>query len=79
MRASEGLDLSRDLAAGVRDYYQSKVANDQNEVMKRLTIVASLLLPASMIVGFYGMNVHGVSRVPLVVRLRVRHRADRAA
>ncbi len=60
MRASEALDLSRDLVAGVRDYYQAKVANDQNEVMKRLTIVASLLLPASLIVGFYGMNVHGV-------------------
>jgi magnesium transporter len=60
MRASEGLDLTRDLVAGVRDYYQAKVANDQNEVMKRLTIVASLLLPASLIVGFYGMNVHGV-------------------
>jgi len=59
MRASEALDLSRDLVAGVRDYYQSKVANDQNEIMKRLTIVASLLLPASLIVGFYGMNVHG--------------------
>jgi magnesium transporter len=60
MRASEALDLSRDLVAGVRDYYQSKVANDQNEIMKRLTIVASLLLPASLIVGFYGMNVHGI-------------------
>ncbi len=60
MRASEALDLSRDLVAGVRDYYQAKVANDQNEVMKRLTIVASLLLPASLIVGFYGMNVRGV-------------------
>jgi magnesium transporter len=60
MRASEALDLSRDLVAGVRDYYQAKVANDQNEVMKRLTIVASLLLPASLIVGFYGMNVHGI-------------------
>ena len=60
IRASEALDLSRDLAAGVRDYYQTKVANDQNEVMKRLTIVASLLLPASIIVGFYGMNVHGI-------------------
>jgi magnesium transporter len=59
VRASEALDLSRDLVGGVRDYYQSKVANDQNEIMKRLTIVASLLLPASLIVGFYGMNVHG--------------------
>jgi len=60
MRASEALDLSRDLVAGVRDYYQAKVANDQNEIMKRLTIVASLLLPASLVVGFYGMNVHGI-------------------
>ena len=49
MRASEALDLSRDLVSGVRDYYQAKVANDQNEVMKRLTIVASLLLPASRV------------------------------
>jgi magnesium transporter len=40
----------------VRDYHQSKVANDQNEVMKRLTLVASLALPPTFIVGVYGQN-----------------------
>ncbi len=60
MRASEALDLSRDLIAGVRDYHQAKVANDQNDVMKRLTVIAALVLLPSLIVGFYGMNVQGV-------------------
>ena len=41
-------------------YHQAKVSNDQNEVMKRLTVIASLLLPPSFIVGLYGMNVHGM-------------------
>jgi magnesium transporter len=56
LRATEGLDTARDLIAGVRDYHQSKVANDQNEVMKRLTVVASLLLVPTFIVGLYGQN-----------------------
>ena len=56
MRASDGLELSRDLLASVRDYQRSKIANDQNDVMKRLTIVASLLLVPNFIVGVYGQN-----------------------
>ncbi len=56
LRATEGLELSRDLVAGVRDYQQSKIANDQNEVMKRLTAIASLLLLPTFIVGLYGQN-----------------------
>jgi magnesium transporter len=56
MRALDGLDLARDLLASVRDYHQSKIANDQNDVMKRLTVVASLLLPPTFIVGVYGQN-----------------------
>ena len=56
MRALDGLDLSRDLLSSVRDYAQAKVANDQNEVMKRLTVVASLLLLPTFIVGLYGQN-----------------------
>ena len=56
LRASEGLDLARDLVASVRDYHQAKVANDQNEVMKRLTVIASLLLVPTLIVGIYGQN-----------------------
>ena len=56
LRSTEGLETARDLISGVRDYHQSKVANDQNEVMKRLTIVASLALPPTFIVGVYGQN-----------------------
>jgi magnesium transporter len=56
LRASDGLDLARDLAAGVRDYLQAKISNDQNEVMKRLTVIASVLLLPTFIVGLYGQN-----------------------
>ena len=41
LRAMDGLDLSRDLLSSARDYHQAKIANDQNEVMKRLTVIAS--------------------------------------
>jgi magnesium transporter len=56
LRASEGMDYARDLVGSVRDYYLAKVANDQNEVMKRLTVIASLLLVPTFIVGLYGQN-----------------------
>jgi magnesium transporter len=60
LRASDGLETSRDLVAGVRDYFQSKIANDQNEVTKRLTAVASILLLPTFIVGVYGQNFHNI-------------------
>jgi magnesium transporter len=56
LRAMDGLDLSRDLLASARDYHQAKIANDQNEVTKRLTVIASLLLVPTFIVGLYGQN-----------------------
>jgi magnesium transporter len=56
LRASEGLDAARDALAGIRDYLQGKISNDQNEVMKRLTVIASLLLVPTFIVGLYGQN-----------------------
>jgi len=56
LRAWEGIELSRDLLAGVRDYLQAKVAQDQNDVVKKLTAVASLLLLPTFIVGVYGQN-----------------------
>jgi magnesium transporter len=60
LRAFEGLDSTRDALAGVRDYLQGKIANDQNEVMKRLTVIASLLLVPTFIVGLYGQNFHHI-------------------
>jgi magnesium transporter len=56
LRATDGLDLSRDLVAGVRDYHQAKIANDQNEVMKRLAVIATVFLPLAVLTGFFGQN-----------------------
>jgi magnesium transporter len=56
LRAFDGLELSRDLIASVRDYLQTKIANDQNEVTKKLTVIASMLLVPTFIVGVYGQN-----------------------
>ena len=60
LRAVDGLDLSRDLLASARDYHQAKIANDQNEVTKRLTVIASVLLVPTFIVGLYGQNFHHI-------------------
>ena len=56
VRATEELDVARDLLAGVRDYYQAKITEQQNDVAKKLTVIASLVLVPSLIVGFYGQN-----------------------
>lgn len=42
--------------AGARDHHQAKIANDQNDVMKRLTVTASVLLLPTLVVGLYGQN-----------------------
>jgi magnesium transporter len=60
LRSWEALDSARDALGGVRDYLQGKIANDQNEVMKRLTMIASLLLVPTFIVGLYGQNFHHI-------------------
>jgi magnesium transporter len=56
LRATEALESSRDALGGVRDFLQGKIANDQNEVMKLLTVIAALLLLPTFIVGLYGQN-----------------------
>jgi magnesium transporter len=60
LRANEALEASRDALASVRDYLQGKISVDQNEVMKRLTMIASLLLVPTFIVGLYGQNFHHI-------------------
>ena len=59
VRVTEEFDVARDLLGGVRDYYQAKIAEQQNEVAKMLTVIASLVLVPSLIVGFYGQNFAG--------------------
>ena len=59
VRVTEELDVARDLLAGVRDHLQSKITENQNEVGKKLTVIASLVLVPSLVVGFYGQNFAG--------------------
>jgi magnesium transporter len=56
IRISDLLDSYRDLLSGAMDVYLSTVSNRLNEVMKRLTIVATVFMPLTWIVGFFGMN-----------------------
>lgn len=56
LRAAEGIEYARDLLTAARDYQQARVSNDQNEVVKRLTAIASILLVPTFIVGLYGQN-----------------------
>ena len=55
-RAGEELDVARDLLASSRDYHQALIAENQNEIVKKLTVIASLLLLPTLVVGFYGQN-----------------------
>jgi magnesium transporter len=56
LRAAEGLDFARDLVAAAREFHQSRIAEEQNDVIKKLTVTASLLLLPTLIVGVYGQN-----------------------
>jgi magnesium transporter len=56
IRISDLIDSYRDLLTGAMDVYLSTVSNRLNEIMKRLTIVATIFMPLTFIVGFFGMN-----------------------
>jgi magnesium transporter len=50
------VETLRDLVSGMLDIYLSSVSNRMNEVMKVLTIFASIFIPLTFIAGVYGMN-----------------------
>lgn len=52
----DSIDTIRDLLAGMLDLYISSVSNHMNEIMKVLTIFASIFMPLTFIAGVYGMN-----------------------
>jgi magnesium transporter len=56
IRISDQIDSYRDLLAGSRDAYLSVVSNRLNQITKQLTVVATIFLPLSFIVGFFGQN-----------------------
>jgi magnesium transporter len=56
IRISDLIDSYRDLLSGATDLYLSTVSNRQNDVMKQLTVIATVFLPLSFLTGFFGMN-----------------------
>jgi magnesium transporter len=50
------IESFRDLMAGLLDIYLSTISNRMNEVMKMLTIMATIFIPLTFIAGIYGMN-----------------------
>ncbi len=56
IRISDQIDAYRDLLAVTRDAYLSVVSNRLNQITKQLTVVATIFLPLSFVVGFFGQN-----------------------
>lgn len=52
----DSVESFRDLIADLQDLYLSSISNRMNEVMKVLTIIATIFVPLTFIAGIYGMN-----------------------
>ncbi len=56
MQVIDTVETYRDLLSGMLDLYLSSISNRTNEVMKFLTVVGTIFLPLTFLVGVYGMN-----------------------
>ena len=56
IQVMDTVETLRDVISGTLDVYLSSVSNRMNEIMKVLTIVATIFIPLTFIVGIYGMN-----------------------
>ena len=54
------IESYRDLVTGMLDIYLSSLSNRMNEVMKVLTIIATIFIPLTFVAGVYGMNFHAM-------------------
>jgi magnesium transporter len=56
IQVMDTLESMRDMATGLMDLYISLVSNRMNEIMKLLTVIATIFIPLTFIAGVYGMN-----------------------
>jgi magnesium transporter len=56
IHAIDTIETTRDMLAGMLDIYLSSVSNRMNQVMKVLTVIATIFIPLTFIAGVYGMN-----------------------
>ncbi|MEJ2113255.1 MAG: magnesium/cobalt transporter CorA [Flavobacteriaceae bacterium] len=52
----ENIEIYREMIWGLMDMYMTTISNKMNEVMKVLTIIATIFIPLTFIAGIYGMN-----------------------
>lgn len=60
IQVSESIDIYREMIWGLMDMYMSTISNRMNEVMKVLTIIATIFIPLTFIAGIYGMNFENI-------------------
>jgi len=56
VRAFEIIDSYRDLVANTLDAYLASISNRLGQVMKQLTVIATIFMPLAFLTGFFGMN-----------------------
>ncbi len=56
IQVMDAVETFRDMLSGMLDIYLSSVSNRMNEVMKVLTVIATIFIPLTFIAGIYGMN-----------------------
>lgn len=56
VQTMDTIESLRDMVGGMLDTYLSSISNKMNEVMKTLTIIASIFIPITFIAGIYGTN-----------------------
>ncbi|WP_431134186.1 magnesium/cobalt transporter CorA [Psychroserpens mesophilus] len=56
IQVNESIDLYREMVWSLMDMYMTIISNKMNEVMKVLTIIATIFIPLTFIAGIYGMN-----------------------
>ncbi|WP_407356728.1 magnesium/cobalt transporter CorA [Methanolobus sp. WCC5] len=56
IQVADAIETFRDVLSGILDVYLSSVSNKMNEVMKTLTIIATIFIPLTFVAGVYGMN-----------------------
>jgi magnesium transporter len=58
IQVADTIETYRDMLSGLLDIYMSSVSHKMNEVMKVLTVIATLFIPLTFFAGVYGMNFH---------------------
>lgn len=56
LQINESIDIYRDMLTSNQEMYLSSISNKMNLVMKVLTIISTIFIPLTFIVGIYGMN-----------------------